>query len=625
MIESTPTRGAVDALIERALAGLIADGEAAARLASAVLAAVDPDVADAADAASANANADATADADANVEADADTAADATHQCLALSLLALYQFREGTVEAGAAHLTAARERLRGGAASARAEQFIRHVQAQWLRRLDRLPEAAALLQPLHAVADQRAPVDAYLTAASLGSVLSMQGDDDASLDLFHEALALARRSGEDSLIVNALNNLGSTQSDLYNFEDARTMLEECLQRALHIGSRRQIIYAAGNLVQCLCLMGHPQDALAVARENLIARIRPDDLPALHRDEEIAQALLDNGLFDEAEAALGDTPHVDMLSNEQLTARLCLQARILLHRGRAAEALQLCLDRKAVLEQDAGTSTGAIDRVDLLRIGARAAAAAADHALACTLLEQAWSMHERLLGRAAKARRLSVSISHRLRQTEWERDTARRLATGLEALNASLQNQVAENERLQGQLREQAFADPLTGLHNRRYLMQTAVALLSLLRRRGEPLAAVIVDLDHFKQVNDRHGHDAGDRVLRGFADLVRRDTRAEDVVCRYGGEEFVLLFPGADAAQAAAMMAERLACFSALRFDGAEAGGFGCTFSAGVAAWRGGDEGIEPLLARADVALYAAKAGGRARVHCDTDGDGDDA
>jgi two-component system, cell cycle response regulator len=447
--------------------------------------------------------------------------------------------------------------------------------------------------------------------------MSMQGDDDGALDLFYQALGLARRSGGASLIVNALNNLGSYQSDLYNLEDARTMLEECLQGALRIGSRRQIIYAAGNLVQCLCLMGHAAEALALAREHLIGHIHADDLPALHRDEEIAQVLLDNGLVDEAEAALGDTLHVDPISNEQATARICLQSRILLHRGRPKEALHLCQARKTLLDQDTGTGTGAIDRVDLLRVAAHAAAALADHALAYALLEDAWATYERLLGRAAKARRLSLQIAHRLRQTEQERDTARQIAAGLESLNASLQAQVAENERLQDQLRAQTLEDPLTGLHNRRYLLQAGATLLSLLRRRDQPMAASILDLDHFKQVNDRHGHEAGDRVLRGFADLLRRHTRVGDIVCRHGGEEFVLLFPGADAAQAAARLREHLANLQAQRFDGAEPGGFTCSFSAGVSAWRGGDEGLEALLARADAALYAAKAAGRARVQCE--------
>ncbi len=107
-----------------------------------------------------------------------------------------------------------------------------------------------------------------------------------------------------------------------------------------------------------------------------------------------------------------------------------------------------------------------------------------------------------------------------------------------------------NERLQQHLRVQGLEDPLTGLHNRRHLMEAGSALLSLLRCRGEPRAVVLIDLDNFKRVNDVHGHETGDLVLKGFAGLARRQTCAEDLACRYGGEEFVLLLPGAQADQA---------------------------------------------------------------------------
>jgi len=580
----SPAPGA-PALIERALGLIMADGEAAARLAGQVL---------------------------------ADGSAQAESRVQAICILALVELREGALEAGIEQLAAART-AHDAAGSARSGWLIDHVQTQRLRREGRLAEAQAALRLLHLQAERRPPADAYLSAGSLGVVLSMQGDNDGALDLFYQALAIARRSGVASLVVNALNNLGSFQSDLYNLEDARPMLEECLAGAKRLGSRRQTIYAAGNLVQCLCLMGRPAEALAVAREHLIGKIRADDLPALHRDEEIAQALLDNGLVDEAQAALGGEVHIDPMSNELATARVWLGARILLARGNARDALQLCLARQAMLREQAEESTIAIDRVILLRVAAQAAGGAGDHALAYRLLDGAFRTHEELLGRAARSRQISLQISHRLQQAEWERDAAQQLAARLEALNQSLQAQVAENERLQERLRAQALEDPLTGLHNRRHLFEAGGALLALLRRRAVPLAAALVDLDHFKQVNDRHGHDAGDRVLRGFAELARSDTRAEDIVCRYGGEEFVLLFPGADAPQAAARLRDLLQRFQAMNFEDASGGKFSCSFSAGVAGWRGGEEDLAALLARADAALYVAKQGGRALVRIDSE------
>ncbi len=573
------------ALIERSLGLIMADGEAAARLAGQVL---------------------------------AGASAQAEERVQAMCVRALVELREGALESGIEQLAAARAAHDGVAAgSERTRWLIEHVQTQRLRREGRLADAQAALRLLHAQAERRPPADAYLSAGSLGVVLSMQGDNDGALDLFYQALAIARRSGVDSLVVNALNNLGSYQTDLYNLDDARPLLEECLAGALRLGSRRQTIYAAGNLVQCLCLMGKPVDALATAREHLIGQIRADDLPALHRDEEIAQALLDNGLVDEAQATLGGEVHIDPMSNELATARVWLGARILLARGNARDALQLCLARQAMLREQGEESTVAFDRVNLLRVAAQAAGGVGDHALAYRLLDEAFSTHEELLGRAARSRQISLQISHRLQQAEWERDAAQQLAARLEALNQSLQAQVAENERLQERLRAQALEDPLTGLHNRRHLFDAGSALLALLRRRAVPLAAALVDLDHFKQVNDRHGHDAGDRVLRGFAELAQSVTRAEDIVCRYGGEEFVLLFPGADAAQAASRLRDLLQRFRALRFQDGSGADFSCSFSAGVAGWFGGEDDLAALLGRADAALYAAKQGGRGQVCID--------
>ena len=571
----------IDACNQRALAILISDGQAALQLTDAVLGRPD---------------------------------ADPVQQSFAQLLRAMFGFREGSVDDAVQCLQAARGLLGVSDGDPRVAALLEHTQALWHRREGRLSEAEALLRPLHERAAQRPAVDACLTAAALGIVVSMRGDDDGSLDLFYQALALARRSGEDSLLVNALNNLGSTQSDLYNLEDALPMLQECLAGALRLGSRRQTIYAAGNLCQCLCLMGRAEQALEVAHEHLIGRIGPDDPPALQRDEEIAQVLLDNGRIDEAEAALGGQAHVDPLSNELGTNRVWLGGRILLARGRAGEALQLCLARQQLLEQQGQEGTIAVDRVNLLRLAAQAAAAVDDHALAYRLLGEAFAQHDRLLGRAARSRQISLQIQHRLRQAEWERDTAQQMAARLETLNTSLQAQAAENERLQRQLRAQALEDPLTGLHNRRHLFEAGESLLALLRRRGEPLAVVLIDLDHFKQVNDRHGHEAGDRVLRAFAELVRRETRTEDVVCRYGGEEFVLLLPGADATQAAARATQLLPRFVALRFDDMHGNVFSCSFSAGVSSTRGGPATLEALLEQADSALYAAKNAGRACV-----------
>jgi diguanylate cyclase (GGDEF)-like protein len=157
--------------------------------------------------------------------------------------------------------------------------------------------------------------------------------------------------------------------------------------------------------------------------------------------------------------------------------------------------------------------------------------------------------------------------------------------------------------LRDELRGLAMTDPLTGLRNRRSMQQQLSALGSLHRRHGTPLSALLLDVDHFKRVNDEHGHEEGDRVLRSVAERVAGRVRAEDVAGRWGGEEFLVLTPGADAAAALRLAEDLRVCV-------AESG---CTVSIGVAGLR---DGMTPgdLVREADDAMYDAKAAGRDTV-----------
>lgn len=160
------------------------------------------------------------------------------------------------------------------------------------------------------------------------------------------------------------------------------------------------------------------------------------------------------------------------------------------------------------------------------------------------------------------------------------------------------------------LREQAMRDPLTGLLNRRALDDRFAQEIEHSVQMGRPLALVLADLDHFKRINDTHGHVVGDTVLRDFGAVLCAGLRASDSVFRIGGEEFALLMPGADAAQASARveaLRERLA--------GERLGGLAdaVTFSAGVASTDAHGMTLDALLAAADGALYQAKARGRDR------------
>jgi two-component system, cell cycle response regulator len=163
--------------------------------------------------------------------------------------------------------------------------------------------------------------------------------------------------------------------------------------------------------------------------------------------------------------------------------------------------------------------------------------------------------------------------------------------------------------------EMAITDALTGLFNRRYMETHLSALVEQAATRGKPLAAFIVDIDFFKAVNDSHGHDAGDDVLREFALRIRKSIRNIDLACRYGGEEFVIVMPETDMA-VATMVAERLRRRIASEPFAIQQGAqnLDVTISIGIASLDGPDDNAAAMLKRADTALYRAKRDGRNRV-----------
>jgi diguanylate cyclase (GGDEF)-like protein len=171
-----------------------------------------------------------------------------------------------------------------------------------------------------------------------------------------------------------------------------------------------------------------------------------------------------------------------------------------------------------------------------------------------------------------------------------------------------------NLRLREVLRVQSVRDPLTNLYNRRYFEESLQRELARAARKQTPVGLMMLDIDHFKRFNDQYGHDAGDAVLRSFAHMLHSQLRAEDVVCRYGGEEFAVVMPEAPV-EACLLRAEQLGVvtrkvIAQLRGQPLEP----ISISIGVACYpMNGDTG-EALLKAADAALYRAKAEGRDRV-----------
>ncbi|MEL7487743.1 MAG: PleD family two-component system response regulator, partial [Pseudomonadota bacterium] len=200
-----------------------------------------------------------------------------------------------------------------------------------------------------------------------------------------------------------------------------------------------------------------------------------------------------------------------------------------------------------------------------------------------------------LTRPVEANELSARVSTQIRRKRY-----------IDQLRSSFQQSL-----------EMAVTDQLTGLYNRRYLASHLTAMFDRAFWTGRPLSIMVMDLDHFKAVNDTHGHDAGDKVLQAFAACIRASLRGIDLACRYGGEEFLIAMPDTDK-RFASLVAERLRkeveAQEIVLNGGRDT--LNVTVSIGIASSEDGpkDDTAQKLIKRADEALYTAKSSGRNRV-----------
>lgn len=188
-----------------------------------------------------------------------------------------------------------------------------------------------------------------------------------------------------------------------------------------------------------------------------------------------------------------------------------------------------------------------------------------------------------------------------------------LVRELRQANEQLQAQLTEIQLLQSELREQAIRDPLTGLFNRRHLMDMLHREIERAKRESWPVSVIVIDIDHFKTLNDAHGHNAGDLVLKELGALLMNNTRASDIACRYGGEEFVLVLPNVHPLVAFERAEQIRLKFEWLRipYEGHE---LSSTISLGIAVYPLNAATDDEVLIRADRALYQAKQTGRNRT-----------
>lgn len=190
--------------------------------------------------------------------------------------------------------------------------------------------------------------------------------------------------------------------------------------------------------------------------------------------------------------------------------------------------------------------------------------------------------------------------HSAEEQRWFMLRASRLSGGAVVAHEN----ITERKLMEEALRILSRTDSLTGVTNRRHFFELAEHEFAVATRYRQPLSVILLDLDHFKRINDTHGHQAGDELLKGAAQLVRGHLRDADLFARYGGEEFIVLLPHTPAADALAVT-ERIRQDLAARLP--------VTMSSGIAGILAADDTLDRLISRADQALYAAKDAGRNR------------
>lgn len=180
--------------------------------------------------------------------------------------------------------------------------------------------------------------------------------------------------------------------------------------------------------------------------------------------------------------------------------------------------------------------------------------------------------------------------------------------------AILQKHVAKIEKLQAELREQALRDPLTGLYNRRYLSDAISREMEKARREDTSLSIIVSDIDHFKSINDNYGHQVGDKFLVEIGNLMKSSARSSDIICRFGGEEFLMVMPGTSLEAALKRAHEILQKCTDLILHHEEQP-LKVAMSFGVATYPEHGQGAEEIIIKADKALYRSKQKGRNQVN----------
>jgi diguanylate cyclase (GGDEF)-like protein len=459
---------------------------------------------------------------------------------------------------------------------------------------------------------------------SVAGCYSAQGDSAQAFAYMFEALRHAGpRSGRGFDTVLHCN-LSHELLQIGDYEHALRHVEQGLSRAAALKNPRLRSVLCINRVIGLTELGRAADSLPDVEELLAL---PADASGRGRMaahfETLAIAALRAGRTGLGEELVRQAwAQGDALLPDERLERVTATGLLAHAQGRADEALAALLPCADLAIDDAAGPYSIRMRAQFFGVLSEVQAAAGQPAAALAALRQCQRLQRMQTQMASLARYQAAALQtellrlqHRLDENDAHRRSLERARAELAAMNAELTRQVQQVQALQEALLQQATQDPLTGLFNRRHLNDALPTLFALAQRESQTMALAIIDLDHFKRVNDEYGHAAGDRLLAAFGEMLADQCRRSDVACRYGGEEFCLLMPRTDATGARRKVQALLRRWRTQSFD--VGGGItlqGLSFSAGVADTSLAPASPDLLLKSADDQLLAAKREGRNRI-----------
>ncbi len=429
------------------------------------------------------------------------------------------------------------------------------------------------------------------------------GENVKALEYLHKALNLAQRAHDPENEAYVLSALAFAFDNNNKSEDAISTYQQALEIYCKLDKPGSQATVLNNLSLSYTHAGQAEKALEAAQKSaeIVEQMGLDELKV---------SLF--GTFGEAYLALGDLENAGLYFQKSLSMATEINfvydkiinqlflSKVLIKRemyGEAQENLESCL----AFCQAVGLSKEKCDCYEQL-----------------ALLYELNGDFERALDHYKQFHACKIQHSKHEFNTFLENvklvnelENARKDAEINRLRIAMLQTEITQNKLIQTTLEEQAVRDSLTNLHNRRYFLASGEVELSKHRANGRSISIIILDLDHFKEVNDAHGHAVGDEVLKSVAEVLRSQCRNTDLISRYGGEEFVILLPEMDQ-ENAYYMAERIRTSIESLEIFVDHLLIKITASFGVVSFSKGSKiGLELLINRADQALYLAKDAGR--------------